>query len=202
MYTPDFKEQYNLAKKHKDEHTEDGRRCGGEPYKSYDKLFSIVEKFAKERSLDTTISNRKIFVLEIGTAVGFTTYVLQCAVAPYPVGGGLDTIELHQEHINIAKENIGSWGGETKYIDFLLGDAKSILPSLVSKKYDIIFFDGYGIKDYFYKDFSRLLKNGGLLIVANRHLKSSEPAFFEKLKKKEWIFMEEFADTIVYKKMC
>ena len=181
-----LEELYNQAKKHKDSH----KSCGGEPYKSYDKLFEIISTLDREQR-----------ILEVGTAVGFTTFIL------HNKNNFVDTIELHQEHIDMAKVNIEEWGGNTSKINFFMGDAKDILPTLPDNEstgvYDVIFFDGYGAKLVFYKDFARLLKVGGLLITANQHLKSTEPEYFKEFEDGEkWQFIQEFADTKVYKKLC
>lgn len=181
-----LKDKYNQALEHKLNHVS----CGGEPYKSYDKLYEIVNKYSQP-----------INILEVGTAAGFTTFILQNKI------NTIDTIELHQEHIDLAKENITKWGGDVAKISFLQGDAKNILPTLTtpgkSGGYDVIFFDGYGAKLIFYKDFERLLKVGGLLITANQHLKSTELEYFNELNNQNiWEFIEEFADTKVYKKIC
>jgi predicted O-methyltransferase YrrM len=184
-----FQKFYDLAKKHKDEHVEDGRKCGGEPYKSFDRLFEIVKNFSSKLE-------NEIKVLEIGTAVGFTTFVLQSA------GGLVDTVEHHQLHVDIAKENIKNWGGDVSKINFYVGEAMDVLTKLNNFKYDVIFFDGYGVKENFYNEFERLLASGGLLIVANRHLKSTDQNFFTHLQDKNmWEFADEFADTVVYKKL-
>jgi len=175
---------YNQAKNHKDNH----KSCGGEPYKSFEKLYEIVNQFKTE-----------IKILEVGTAVGFTTFILQNKI------NTIDTIELHQEHIDEAKVNIIGWGGDINKANFLQGDAKEILPTLhlPGEGYDIIFFDGYGAKLIFYNDFERLLKIDGLLITANQHLKSTEQEYFNELENSDkWQFIEEFDDTKVYKKLA
>ena len=89
---------YNQAKNHKDNH----KSCGGEPYKSFEKLYEIVNQFKTE-----------IKILEVGTAVGFTTFILQNKI------NTIDTIELHQEHIDEAKVNIIGWGGDINKANFL-----------------------------------------------------------------------------------
>jgi predicted O-methyltransferase YrrM len=190
-----FEVEYNQAKKHKDEHVENNRRCGGEPYKSADKLFEVVKTFAEQSKQE----NFKI--LEIGTAVGFTTFVLQKAIQSTNKESTIDTIEYYKTHIDEARKNIEAWGGESSGINFLEGDAENILPTLVTNSYDLIFFDGYGVKQKFYHDFESLLKVDGVLITANKHLKSTEQEFFDELEsKKQWKFLESFADTDVYQK--
>lgn len=164
---------------------------GGEPYKSYDKLFEITKKLSE---------NKILKILEIGTAVGFTTFIL------HNQKNFVDTIEFHQEHIDEAKTNVTAWGGDITKINFIVGDAKDILEKLPEKEgglYDIIFFDGYGVKHLFYNYFESLLKKDGLLITANKHLKSTENIFFEELSdSNKWELVDEFADTIVHRKVC
>jgi predicted O-methyltransferase YrrM len=184
----DLQTLYNIAKEHKDNH----KSCGGEPYKSYERLKEIVESAGAAAGRPTDLT-----ILEVGTAVGFTTFILQNK------NNFVDTIEFHQDHIDMAKENISAWGGDTSKINFFTGDALEILPYInPDTKYDLIFFDGYGAKLNFYNDFKRLLKVGGLLITANQHLKSTEREYFKELQdEKTWEFIEEFADTKVYKKI-
>jgi predicted O-methyltransferase YrrM len=184
----DLKTLYTIAKEHKDLH----KSCGGEPYKSYEDLYQTLVTFANGRE--------NLHALEIGTAVGFTTYLLQCAISPRQVGGWIDTIEFHQEHIDLAKENIINWGGNISNINFLTGDALNVLPTLLDASYDIIFFDGYGVKGKFYEQFKRLIKPGGLLVVCNIFLKSTESSFFQNLQNDQnlWDLVKEFADTKVF----
>jgi predicted O-methyltransferase YrrM len=186
-----FEKKYNDAKKHKEEHAS----CGGEPYKSADDLFELLKNNSSEN------------ILEIGTAVGFTTYVLARTMP----NANIDSIEMHAEHIEIAKENLKKWGeekiGESRInlekINFICSDARDILHRLEAYKYDIIFFDGYGPKLEFLKEYERIMKIGGLLISANSHLKSAEQEYFEELNtNKTWEFVAEFADTRVYKKVA
>lgn len=197
----DLKELYKIAKLHKDNH----KSCGGEPYKSYNKLFEVKLNFLNKKNLDQV---NDVKILEIGTAVGFTTFVLHSAITPVPYGGEtegskIDTIEFHQEHIDEAKRNITEWGGDVSKINFLQGDAKDILKNLRVCDYDLIFFDGYGAKMDFYNEFKRILKKNGLLITANKYLKSTEKEYFENLQNKEvWEFIENFDDTEVHMKVC
>ncbi len=180
---------YEIAKKHKDEHVENKRRCGGEPYKSYEKLFEIVDKFC--------IGKENVRILEIGTAVGFTTYILQKAS-----NAQIDTIELYSVHADLAKKNISDWGGNVGKINFFVGEAENILPTLRENSYDLIFFDGFGVKFSFCEHFENLLKKDGILITANKHLKSTDQKYFTEINtNKKWEFLEEFADTQVHKKM-
>lgn len=181
MKTTTLQELYNFAKNHKDTH----RGCGGEPYKSYQRLFDIVKNYAQDKEA--------VEILELGTAIGFTAIVMRSANANIFV----DTIDTHTEHIKIAK----SWSREYGGINVIQADVFKILPYLETDKYDIVFYDVYGAKYKFLADLDRVLKKGGLLITANSHLKSTEEEYFQELKgKNQWVFLEEFEDTIVYRK--
>ncbi len=174
---------YNVAKTHKDTH----KSCGGEPYKSYEKLFEIVQNFASNKL--------NVDILELGTAIGFTAIVMRLANKNVFV----DTIDTHTEHIKIAK----TWTKQFECINVIQTDVFKIFPYLETNKYDIIFYDVYGSKKKFLPDLIRILKKDGLLITANRHLKSAEKEYFEELlDTNRWEFVEEFADTIVHKKIC
>lgn len=187
-----FQDFYDVAKRHKDEHVENKKKCGGEPYKSFEQLFGFVKNFSENSK------GKSLHILEIGTAVGFTTFVLQQATNI----GKIETIEFHEIHAKIAKENILQFGGDISKINFLVGEAENILPTLKENFYDIIFFDGYGAKYFFYTQFEKLLKNNGILITANKFLKSTEEKYFKELQNKDrWEFLESFADTEIYKKI-
>ncbi|MFO7526827.1 MAG: O-methyltransferase [Ignavibacteriaceae bacterium] len=102
-------------------------------------------------------------VLEIGTAIGYTTI----RIARY-LGkkSEIHSIEMSADNINVAKENIEK-SGLTKRIKLLEGNAINIMPQL-QKKYDFIFLDAdkEDYKRLF--DYSMiLLKRGGVIVVDN-----------------------------------
>ena len=95
---------------------------------------------------------RPVNILEVGTAVGFST-LLFCEYAPKEAK--ITTIEKYEKRIPIAKENFRKAGKESQ-IRFLEGDATEILAELEGS-YDFIFMP----------DVMRLLKVGGILISDN-----------------------------------
>lgn len=102
-------------------------------------------------------------ILEVGTAVGFST-LLFCEYAPE--GAHVTTIEKYEKRIPIAKENFRRAGRE-RQITFLEGDAAEILAGL-TETYDFIFMDAAkGQYINFLPDILRLLPSGGLLISDN-----------------------------------
>lgn len=93
--------------------------------------------------------------LEIGTAVGYSTYYLSKYMKT-------TTIEIDEERYNIAKENL-----KGRNVDMYLGDALEVLPS-IDQKFDFIFIDAAKGK---YKDFFNLcyekLSDNGLIFIDN-----------------------------------
>lgn len=93
--------------------------------------------------------------LEIGTAVGYSTYYLSKYMKT-------TTIEIDEERYNIAKENL-----KGRNVDMYLGDALEVLPN-IDQKFDFIFIDAAKGK---YKDFFDLcyekLSDNGLVFIDN-----------------------------------
>ena len=79
---------------------------------------------------------RPMQVLEVGTAVGFST-LLMCEYGQPDMH--ITTIENYEKRIPIARENFRKAGKEHR-ITFLTGDAGEILPTLLGR-YDLIFMD-------------------------------------------------------------
>ena len=109
------------------------------------------------------VMNRPKRILEVGTAVGFSSILM----AEYnPLNCEIITIENYEKRIPIAKENFKKAGKE-KQIQLLTGDAKDILPTL-KEPFDFIFMDAAkGQYIHFMPEVLRLLKPGGILISDN-----------------------------------
>ena len=102
-------------------------------------------------------------VLEVGTAVGFSTLLL----SEYgPADMHITTIENYEKRIPIAKANFEK-AGKTERITWLEGDAAELLKTL-DEPFDFIFMDAAkGQYLAFLPDCVRLLKEGGILITDN-----------------------------------
>jgi len=102
-------------------------------------------------------------ILEVGTAVGFSTLLM----AEYnPVRAQITTIENYEKRIPIARENFRHAGREEQ-ITLLEGDASDILKTL-DGPYDLIFMDAAkGQYIHFFADVLRLLSPGGVLLSDN-----------------------------------
>ena len=106
---------------------------------------------------------RPLQVLEVGTAVGFST-LLMCEYGQPDMH--ITTIENYEKRIPIAKENYIRAGKE-KQIMLLEGDAAQILPTL-TETYDFIFMDAAkGQYIHFMPEILRLLKPEGILVSDN-----------------------------------
>ena len=102
-------------------------------------------------------------ILEVGTAVGFST-LLFCEYAPE--GAHVTTIEKYEKRIPIARENFRRAGRENQ-ITLLEGDAADILKEL-QESYDLIFMDAAkGQYIHFLDDVLRLMKPGSVLVSDN-----------------------------------
>jgi predicted O-methyltransferase YrrM len=143
--------------------------------KKPDELIEEMEKYALENNVPilqwqsaelieqlVAIKNPKR-VLEIGTAIGYTTI----RIARNLTGkSSVHTIEKSIDNINKAKEYI-SKSGLSSRIKVLEGEALNVMPQL-KKKYDLIFLDAdkEDYKRLF--DYSLvLLRRGGILVVDN-----------------------------------
>jgi predicted O-methyltransferase YrrM len=75
-------------------------------------------------------------ILEVGTAIGYSTLILSEILQP---GGKIDTIDRYELMLNLAKENIKRAGKED-VINVIAGEALDVLRCL-DKEYDMIFLD-------------------------------------------------------------
>ena len=107
--------------------------------------------------------NRPKRILEVGTAVGFSSILM----AEYgPVDCKITTIENYEKRIPIARENFARAGKEGQII-LLEGDAQEILPTL-SEQFDLIFMDAAkGQYIHFMPEVLRLLAPHGVLLSDN-----------------------------------
>lgn len=107
--------------------------------------------------------HRPLRVLEVGTAIGFST-LLFCEYGPEKVH--VTTIEKYEKRLPIARENFRRAGREDQ-ITLLEGDAMEILAAL-EEPYDFIFMDAAkGQYIRFLPEVLRLMKPGSILVSDN-----------------------------------
>lgn len=172
----DIAKLYNSAEKHIAEH-----QCSAHPYKHGAELLRIIAE------------NNSKQVLEIGTGIGYTAVIMTLANPHLK----LDTMEKDITHAKVAKK----YFKDKKVADRIsvINDfAETTLP-MMQKLYDLIFFDGFQIHYEFLPQYKRLLKHGGILFLANNHLKSkTSDRFFKELNDpKDWEILEQFDDTTI-----
>lgn len=106
---------------------------------------------------------KPVRILEIGTAIGYSSILLSGILAP---GGRIDTIERQEEMLIKAHGNIKKAGLENT-ISIIAGEAEEVLRCL-DKQYDLIFMDAAkGQYPEFLPECMRMLKRGGLLVSDN-----------------------------------
>lgn len=167
-----------IAEKHQVDHA-----CSAHPYKYGEKLTQLVSDLGPQT------------ILEIGTGMGYSSALMAFAQPDCEI----TTIEKDIAHVEAATVFLKQQGIINR-INIIDGAAEAILPTL-KLKYDVIFFDGYGIHYEFLAHYQRLLNEGGLLIVANNHLqtKTSDQFFAELNDIRTWKIVEQFGDTTVAK---
>lgn len=140
-----------------------------------DDLFTQMEKYAIENHIPiihpevaqflrvmVKITNAKK-ILEIGTAIGYSTLIMADAINGE---GKIITLERREDMINLAKKNIHESATKVD-IEILKGEAEDILPKL-NDDFDFIFLDAAKSK---YMDFLpyciKNLKSKGIIISDN-----------------------------------
>lgn len=122
----------------------------------------IVRPVILKMLIDEVKKNQPKSILEIGTAIGYSAVNMlnNC-------DANLTTIELNPESQNRAKANISRLGLE-KRVEFILGDAKVVLKTLVeqNRHFDFVFLDGpKGQYINYLDDLTALLEKGGIIFA-------------------------------------
>lgn len=143
--------------------------------KKNDGILAQLEEFAEKNHVPIvqpevaallkviTLTLKPKKVLEIGTAIGYSSILISTALPP---GGKIDTIDRYELMFERAKSNIKKANLENT-INIIFGDAAEILKTLDSE-YDMIFLDAAkGQYPEFLPQCLRLLKSGGILISDN-----------------------------------
>jgi predicted O-methyltransferase YrrM len=106
-------------------------------------------------------------ILEIGTLGGYSTIWLARGLSP---GGRLITLEIDQQHADVARSNI-SRAGFQDVVEILVGNALDTLPRLAAERrgpFDFIFIDAdkQNIPAYF-EWALKLSRRGTVIVVDN-----------------------------------
>lgn len=120
-----------------------------------DVSLEFIEKILEERKPKS--------ILEVGTAVGYSALCFSRHLAN---GGKIVTMELNEEMVRIARENIKDNGMED-VIEVVHGDAYEHMKTL-DEKFDVVFIDAAkGQYMKYLEEAMRLTKSGSIIIADN-----------------------------------
>lgn len=135
--------------------------------KAKEEYVPIIRKPTQSLLRFLMMLNQPHRILEVGTAVGFSSLLMSEYMPDY---AAITTIERVEKRIIEAKHNISHMGKEEK-IRLLEGDASEILQSLSIREpcqYDFIFMDAAkGQYIHFLPYILCLLQSGGMLVSDN-----------------------------------
>ncbi|CQR74040.1 Putative O-methyltransferase/MSMEI_4947 [Sporomusa ovata DSM 2662] len=104
-------------------------------------------------------------VLEIGTAIGYSTLLLAANIAP---GGKITTLEQDENRIVVARQFLAQ-AGVLDHIEIIAGNAGEVVSGLTDR-FDLVFIDAAKGQylDYLYKVMDKL--SPGAIIIADNVL--------------------------------
>lgn len=114
---------------------------------------------------DTIAKNKPKKVLEIGTAIGFSSVIILQANKNCT----LTTIELSEERVQKAKETFAEFSVNDR-VNLMHGDAGVIINNLKqnNEQFDFIFLDGpKGQYVHYFETLKQLLADGGIIFCDN-----------------------------------
>ncbi|MBQ5761978.1 MAG: O-methyltransferase [Clostridia bacterium] len=120
-----------------------------------------------ERFMDVLMNIHKpLRILEIGTAIGYSSICMAMALQQRVDDFHIDTIEIDPEMVIAARKNIENCGFSHN-IRVICGDCLEVLPALTAR-YDFVFMDAAkGQYSRIYEDCLRLLRTDGILLCDN-----------------------------------
>lgn len=171
-----FENYYQASRAHRNAH-----KCGGLPYANGDFLQRLVSELQAKTAL------------EIGTAIGYSTYCLASGQDNLKV----TTIDLNPAHEEIAKSYWEDLGIINR-VEMIIGESQTVLPQL-NEHYDILFFDGFDLDPNEVQHYSNLLNDDGVLVTTNITWSKTTPSYFQKLEEVGFK-TKEYYDTSISSK--
>lgn len=139
----------------------------------------IARKSFVEYLMKIVVENNYHEILEIGSAIGYTTINLALMSDVY-----VTTIEYNEQRYNLCLENIKDFNVEDK-VQAINDDALEVF---ISQKYDLIFIDAAKAKNImFFEKYKVNLKDNGLIIIDNMELRD----FKKNVSRKKAEFYEK-----------
>lgn len=137
-------ELYNQTFTHLRQHD-----CGTYPFGDGEGLMRLVHTLKPSR------------ILELGTALGYTA----CCFASAAPQALIDTCEMDESHVNLARKNIAQHGFESR-VTVHQGKFEDTLPNM-GTDYDLAFFDGFAPDIQLLSQVFERIRIGGVLLCAN-----------------------------------
>lgn len=122
---------------------------------------------------------RPSYILEIGTFTGYSALCLAEGLAP---NGKLITIDVNEELEQFTR-NFFQKSPYAQQIEYIIGNARDIIPKIQDIKFDIVFIDADKQSYQIYYDLVKPLMQKGGLIIADNILwdgKVPDPQFKDK----------------------
>ncbi|MFN3588997.1 MAG: O-methyltransferase [Spirosomataceae bacterium] len=122
---------------------------------------------------------RPSLILEIGTFTGYSALCLAEGLVP---GGRLITIDVNEELEQFTR-NYFNKSPYAQQIDYIIGNARDIIPTLTDLRIDLVFIDADKQSYQQYYDLVKPLMNKGGLIIADNILwdgKVPDPQYKDK----------------------
>ena len=178
------------------------RELGG-AYTKPDEVLASIERVAPRQGLPIIGPKRGLFldevierhrpttILEVGTLVGYSAIRM---ARHLPDGGHVTCVELSEERARTALANFER-AGLSERIEVILGDARSVLPTLKGR-FDMVFFDAVK-EDYLYylKSIEGLLRQGSVVVADNVKSHAEEVAPYLKYVRKSGRYSSTYREA-------
>jgi predicted O-methyltransferase YrrM len=178
-------------------------RMRGTPYMRPDEVLASIEQIAPRQGLPIIGPKRGLFldevieqhrpttILEVGTLVGYSAIRMARHLHD---GGRVTCVELSEERARTASANFER-AGLADRIGVILGDARSVLPTLKGT-FDMVFFDAVK-EDYLYylKSIEGLLRQGSVVVADNVKSHAEEVATYLEYVRKSGRYSSTYREA-------
>jgi len=163
----------------------------------------IIDKVSGQFLLQLVRMNRPKAILEIGTAIGYSTLLMHEIVPD----ASIVTIEKNEQTAEIAQENIVNYALKIDNISLIKGDALEVIERFpIDTKFDFVFIDAAkGQYERFFSLIDPLVERNGVIITDNVLFRSfvlekeeNVPKRYRTLVKKLKVFNENMMHNEEY----
>jgi predicted O-methyltransferase YrrM len=131
-------------------------------------------------------------ILEVGTGLGLTSIAMALGCPETQI----TTVDKNLNHINLAKQNARQFEVENQII-FKNSLFLEVTETTPNQTFDLVFFDGFTPGFIIFLELERVLKSGGLMVMANLTLRGDVKKITQKVgDEKYYQHFFRFQDTI------